>query len=107
MKISSLKSVSSPGVVLNYLGMKKRSNIIWIDSQDIIDFFFVRFKGSKKKDAHFRATMRKLIKGNYVLAKKVDNLYCYSITKSGSELPYLVALANKLDDSTRIDNYDE
>jgi len=107
MKISNLKSDSSPVIVLNYLGMRKRSNIIWTSSEDIIDFFPVRFKNTKKKIAHFSVTMRRLIKGDYVSTKRVDNLDYYSITKFGSELPYLVALANKLDDSTRIDDYDE
>jgi len=107
MKINKLKSHSSPVVVLNYLGMRKRAHSDWVASKDIMESFPRRFKNSKKRVAYFGATMRKLIRGNYVLKKTMDDLDYYSITKSGSELPYRVAALNKMNVNEETDNFDE
>lgn len=88
---------------MNYLGMRKRSNSGWTSSEKIVEFFPRRFKNSKKRTAYFGATMRKLVKGNYVLKKTVDNLDYYFVTKSGSELPYRVAALNKMNGNERKD----
>jgi len=92
MNINSIKPTSSTILVLNYLGMRKRSQNSWTTAMQVTDFFphvFRKRRTLKGSDA--TTVMNRLVDAGFLNLRVTNDIKEYSITRLGMDVPFMVA----------------
>lgn len=92
MNVNSIKPGSTTVVVLNYLGMRKRSKKLWTTSKEVADFFPHYFKRKKRSGSSDASTvLNRLSLAGFVECKDTALGKLYAITPRGIMVPFEVA----------------
>ena len=91
MNVNSIKPGSTTILVLNYLGMRKRSKKSWTTSKEVADFFPHYFNRKKRNASSDASTvLNRLSAAGFVETKDTALGKLYAITERGMIVPFEV-----------------
>lgn len=91
MNVDKMKPNSQTVLILNYLGMRHRSNNSWTTTKQIAKFFsHIFYRGNRSRLNDAQTALNRMLDAGFVTKSVINNIPHYAITSYGSSVPHLI-----------------